>query len=496
MGVIIRQSIKSSIVSYAGVILGALNILWVYPKFLQADEIGLISILTSISIITASIAQLGMNGVIIKFYPYVKNEPKQLSAFISFIIVIPIIGFMLTMLLLFLTKSFLIDSFSEKSALIIDYLFALVPFTFFLMGNGIADSLARVQLRIVMPKFYKEINLKIITIALILAYYFYDLPLSFLIYGIIFGFGFSFIQTLIYLKRLNPISISFKIKDLPPKLIKESLIYGGFIILQAFSGLLVTKIDQYMIANSIGLSQSGIYTIAMYISLSIEMPKRSINLISMPVIGEALKNNRLDQVSDLYKKTSIIQLISGALLLCCVWVNIDDLFSLIPNNEVYSEGKYVVLFIGLAVILNMLGGANNEIIMMSSFYRLNLIIVVPLIVLTILNNLWLIPIYGIVGAAMATAISIFIYNLIRFALIYFKLKIHPFSFKTIIAILIAALIYFISSNLPNSSSHLVNILYKGTFITFFTVGLNYLLNTSPELNLLVKNFLKKIGLFS
>tara|TARA_R110002096_G_scaffold365789_2_gene559112 strand:- start:7979 stop:9475 length:1497 start_codon:yes stop_codon:yes gene_type:complete len=494
MGVIIRQGIKSSIVAYLGVALSAVNILYIYPKFLQTDEIGLITILTSISLMIAPIAQLGVPNIILKYYPYVKNDAKQLSAFLSFIVLIPIVGFIVAMLVLFLARSVFVDQFSENSPLIIDYLFALVPFSFFLVGNNIVDALARVQYRIVMPKFYKEINLKIITIALILSYYYFGFSLDFLVYGIILGFGISFTQTLIYLRRLNPLKISFKLKDLPPQLVKEGLTYGIFIILQGFSGLIVTKIDSWMIAKYINLSQTGIYAIAVYIGLAIEMPKRSLNLISMPVIGDALKNNRMDQVNDIYKKSSSIQLIAGMLLLTCVWINIDSIFSLIPNSETYVQGKYVVLFIGLAVVFDMGTGVNNEIILLSNFYKYNLLIIIPLIVLTILSNLWLIPIYGITGAALATAISIFIYNIIKFGLVYYMLKMQPFSFKTLLILVIGILTYFIVDAIPLSSFALLTIIYKGLFVCVFSIAANYALKTSEDMNRLIIKSLKMIGI--
>ena len=43
MGIIIRQGIQTSIISYAGVAIGAFNVLWLFPKFLGAGEIGLIT---------------------------------------------------------------------------------------------------------------------------------------------------------------------------------------------------------------------------------------------------------------------------------------------------------------------------------------------------------------------------------------------------------------------------------------------------------------------
>ena len=47
--------------------------------------------------------------------------------------------------------------------------------------------------------------------------------------------------------------------------------------------------------------------------------------------------------------------------------------------------------------------------------------------LTIGINYMLIPIYGIDGAAMATAMSVFVFYSIKTLFVYFKMKMHPFT---------------------------------------------------------------------
>ena len=41
MGIVIRQSIKASIVSYAGAVIGAVSTIFIYPYFLSPELIGL-----------------------------------------------------------------------------------------------------------------------------------------------------------------------------------------------------------------------------------------------------------------------------------------------------------------------------------------------------------------------------------------------------------------------------------------------------------------------
>ncbi|MEQ8907584.1 MAG: polysaccharide biosynthesis C-terminal domain-containing protein [Vicingaceae bacterium] len=491
MGIIKRQTIKTSVVAYFGVLLGAANTLWLYPKFLTPTEIGLLNILTTIALIIAPIAQLGVNGVILKYYPFVKSDEKKRASFMYLILLIPFFGYLLAMLLLFICRNLLIENFQD-SPLLVDYLFVLVPFSFILVGRNIADTFSRAQFRIAMPKFFKEVILRLVTFIVVILYSLNHMGLDFLVYGFIGAFGINLILMLFYLRQLSSIKYLFSLKPLGRELIRNSLIYGSYIILSGFAGMVITKIDSWMISSKLGLADNGIFTIALYIGLAIEMPKRSLNLISLPVISDAMKKNDIKSVKDLYQKSALIQLIIGSLVLICVWVNIDALFSLIPNSETYIQGKYVVLFIGLAVLFDMATGVNNEIILMSNFYRWNLFIVFGLIGIAVLNNLILIPIYGITGAAMATAISIFLYNVAKFAVVYKYLHIQPFTLKNLWALLLALATYLIGISLPDTPYLWLDIFYRCGLLSVLYLAVHYRLKSSPDLVKVVDQVIAKV----
>lgn len=493
MGIIKRQTIKTSIVAYFGVLLGAVNTLWLYPRFLSPTEIGLLNILTTIALIIAPIAQLGVNGVILKYFPFVKTDKKQRASFMYLILLIPTFGFLLAMLILFACKNMLIENFKD-SPLLVDYLFVLVPFSFILVGRNIADTFARAQFRIAMPKFFKEVILRIVIFGLVILYSLYSLSVYFLVIGFVAAFGINLILMLFYLRQLSAVKFHFSLKPLGREMIRNTMVYGSYIILSGFAGMVITKIDSWMISSKLGLADNGIFTIALFIGLAIEMPKRSLNLISLPVISDAMKKKDIDTVNELYQKSALIQLIIGALILICVWVNIESLFALIPNSETYIQGKYVVLFIGLAVLFDMATGVNNEIILMSDFYRWNLIIVFSLIVIAILNNLLLIPIYGITGASIATAISIFLFNVAKYVLVYNKLRIQPFTLKNLWALLIAISTYVIGEYLPETANHWFNIIYRCSIICLLYLAVHYQLNFSPDLIKLVDQIFIKLKL--
>jgi len=107
----------------------------------------------------------------------------------------------------------------------------------------------------------------------------------------------------------------------------------------------------------------------------------------------------------------------------------------------------VVVLIGVVKVYDALLGNNNAILYNSDYYKTLMLMGVFLAVCTILFNMWLIPTYGLMGAAFATFLSVSIYNTIK--LVFVKVKFHmlPFSIDVVKVVLLLTVLggvfYFI-----------------------------------------------------
>ena len=147
-------------------------------------------------------------------------------------------------------------------------------------------------------------------------------------------------------------------------------------------------------------------------------------------------------MDEIYKKTSLNLLIFGLLIFLLLWLNIDDLFKIIPKGNIYQAGKNVLFFILITRLADMATGVNNEIILYSKYYIYGLIFIVILAILTIVTNMIFIPLYGIIGAAIANMFSICIYFILEVILIWKKFRSQPFVKNTIISVLISVILFF------------------------------------------------------
>tara|TARA_B110000914_G_scaffold150098_1_gene131522 strand:- start:8663 stop:9370 length:708 start_codon:yes stop_codon:yes gene_type:complete len=228
----------------------------------------------------------------------------------------------------------------------------------------------------------------------------------------------------------------------------------------------------------------------------IGVPARAIGSISAPLIAISLKENDILKIKNLYVKSSLNQLIIGSLLFLLVWLNIDDLFMLLP--EKFQGGKVVVLFIGLSQLFNISTGVNGLIITNSKFYSFDLYANIFLLFFTLFTNYIFIPdssplydygIYGIDGAAFATSLSILLFNLIKMIFVYLKLKIQPFSLQTIYTIILAFLIFFIVSIFNFEFYNIINILIRTFCVLILYILCIYNFNISKDLKNLMKDFI-------
>ena len=76
MGKILKQSFWSTIVIYFGVLLGFINSIILFPKFLSTEQIGLIRQIISMSSILIPITTFGVSGAYVKFYSQFKKSQK------------------------------------------------------------------------------------------------------------------------------------------------------------------------------------------------------------------------------------------------------------------------------------------------------------------------------------------------------------------------------------------------------------------------------------
>lgn len=426
MGVVKRQSIKATIVSYMGVAVAYLTLTVLFPKYLTESQIGLHRVIIQAGLVFAVVGAFGVPQTVVRFYSFFMRQNAERSLF-GMLLVLPLIGLGVFLMLFFGFKPEILGLFEKNAPEIAQYydlsLWIMLFFTYYL----VLAAYAQVFQRIVVPKFLLEIFVRLLTLlalgGFVMAWISFEqfLVLQPVIYGVMT------LALLIYLLIWRKPGFRFDLHKQKKRLLKMMFSFSAYSLFTSASGLFVIAIDSFMVTGMLGLKEVGIYSIAFYMGQIIEMPKRAVVQIIAPFLSKAWFNKDMETIGNLYRQSSINLMILGGLFFMLVWLNLGDFYALMPNGDRFKEGMGVVFFIGLARFLDMSAGANFEIIANSKHYINNLIIFGLLFVVTILGNYLLIPIYGITGAALATLISLVIYNFVGFVFIKIKMNLQPFS---------------------------------------------------------------------
>ncbi|MDX1940700.1 MAG: hypothetical protein SFU99_09125, partial [Saprospiraceae bacterium] len=163
MGIIQRQGIKDSIVTYIGVGLGAVNALFIYPYCLRNGELGLFQFLLSWAMIITPFVSLGSSNLVVRYFPTFRNDEKQHHGFLFLMLILTIIGFLLFTLLAPLAKDILPNLLVKEGeqSYYSNFTFYIVPLTLFIALNTLFINYIKNFLRIVIPTFLDIVFVKI-----------------------------------------------------------------------------------------------------------------------------------------------------------------------------------------------------------------------------------------------------------------------------------------------------------------------------------------------
>ncbi len=485
MGIVINQSIKNTIITYIGFVIGAANTLYMYPHFLGETYYGLTGYLLSSANVIMPLMAFGVQNTLVKFFTEYKTE-KEKNQFLMFVLILPLLLLIPMLGVGYFAYDAVAAFLSRKNPIIYDYVWQ-IPVIGLCMGYfEIFYAWVRVHLQSVFGSFVKEVVLRVfITIFLFAVYFGWMSPLAFVntLMGI---YLLTTVVMFFYAMKIRPIQFSMII----PQNSRQIFVYSIFIILSGSIANMLLDIDKNMIGQYIKIENVAYYSVAIFIATVISVPSRAMHQITHPITAKLMTEGKHDELNELYKKTSITLQIVGGLVFIGILVNINQLYLLLPEN--YRGGVFVVFTIGLSKYFDLILGNNNAIIFNSKYYRMVLFLGLLLAFVAITLNMLLIPKYGINGAAMATLISVLLYITAKLLFVVLRMKLFPFTKNTLVSFVIFLAFFFAFYYWEFPFHPITNIVLKSTVVTSLYVWVNYKLNISEDFNNVVNSLLLKL----
>ena len=481
MGIIQRQGLKSSIISYIGIALGVLSTIYIYPHALEI--LGLFRSLVDASILIGIVVMMGSSVSAVRFFPKYQDTASGHGGLLTWLLLVSGVGFVIFLLLYPFLNSWMIEYiFGEENRKYADMAIYIIPLTLFLaLINLLSRYISNFRL-ITIPAALEQLSIKLTLPVIVLIYLQGWLSVEGVVICVVASFGLATLGMIYYLMYIGELKLAKPVIIKDKAGLKEYYRYAWYGILSGVGSQVAFRIDQLMVFSLIKSQAAGVYSISWALSEIIVKPMRMLSNISGPMLAQKIEDNKMDEVKVIYQKSSLTMTIIGAGLFFLIWTVLPYIFIMMPETTVMQQGAYVVFFLGLAQMWDMMTGVNNEIISYSKYYRFILYLTLLLGVVNVGANFLFIPMYGLAGSALATCISLFLFNVIKLIFIQVKFGFHPFTSRIfpVVGFVIGA--WLLTRALPESDSNIINLFYKSAVFTILYGSAIWKFNISPDIN--------------
>jgi len=216
--------------------------------------------------------------------------------------------------------------------------------------------------------------------------------------------------------------------------VRSQLKFSIPMVVSIFLGNISRQLDVLMLGLLSSANELGIYASAMRLAILAEFIYQVFNPIFNPMVSELCEKMEIQKLGSLLKIITRWNFIISLPIFLCLAIS-PKLF-LIVFGERFIGASMVLTILAVARIFSALSSLPNTMIYMSGRSDITVRNNVITLLVNLCLNYYFIHVYGIIGAAMSTGISLLILSAIRIIEVYNLMKVHPFSaslFKPIIA---------------------------------------------------------------
>jgi O-antigen/teichoic acid export membrane protein len=491
VGVIKRQGIKNTIITYIGILIGAINIIFIQPKLLTPEELGLTRLLYDFAYMIGLAVPLGLPNIIVKFFPFFKDRNLKHNGFAGLILVVFSIGFIISAACLLFFKPEITSHYIDKASLFVHYFSFIIPFTFIVSAITVTTSYCQALFKSTIPSFLNDICLRLGTVVITIMYFNKWISLDMYVYSFIGLYAIELLVIVGYIVFVDTISFKPNKVVLKEHPVRKMMKFGLLLCLASFASIALRKVDVLFLGTS-SLELVAVYTTAIFIASFIEVPLGALERISHTKIADNFAKDNYVEIEKIYKDSVKYLLIIGGLLFIGISTCTQYVYQIGQLPDIYLQCLNVVYIVSVAALINISTGINSAIMFYSKHYVLGTSLLVGTLLITILLNIVLIPLYGIYGAAIASASGSLIYNFAKFSFIYHKFKFQPYTMSSLLILAVILFCTLVGYVLPNFGTNpFVNVVIKGLIVSVTYIGCIYQFKLSPELFEMVKSKLLK-----
>lgn len=434
MGIVFRQSAKNTIVAALGAILGAL-IIWLSTKYTTKQQLGFTRNLTNYAVTFSQILLMGVNSTLTVYIHKYHNDSNKRKSLITLSLLIPAMMTAIFSITYFILKPWILRHFQMDDAPFMSRYFMWLPlFTFLFIYNVILEQFLGSQLKVAISAFMREVVLRAANIVVILLYGFGYIDFDSFVAATVLIYFIPVFIFLVLSFRVENFGFLLRLKYFSIDEYKEMAHFSWYHFLLSISILMIAYMDVLALPlyDHRGFSSVAVYAVAVFLISFMQLPAKALTPASFTVLTKAFTDNDMIKARDIFVRSSINILIPSfgmAALLCC---NLSNAVTIIKNGYNEIIPVFLILFIGK--LFDIATGMNDQALSIAKYYKFNFYLSLLLMAFLFFMLRFLIPHYGIYGAAWSTTVTVIIFNFIKFMFMWKKLDMQPFSKRTLLVI--------------------------------------------------------------
>ena len=240
-----------------------------------------------------------------------------------------------------------------------------------------------------------------------------------------FVFSRILLSFLMFFYWSKQIKNNIKIKNLSFGIFKKSFPFFAISII----GVLQARFDIFVIGYYLTPTDIGVYTVAVTLAMIPNFFFPILESAASPKIAYFHAEKKIRQLSNIVQKTSILLFVIGVLVFL-FYIFFGAYLLSIWGNE-FIVAKNILIIISIGQLFNMLSGPSAMVLVMSGLENLRKNLAFITFMLNILFSIIFIKHYGLLGAAVSSALISLIVNISLIIMVRIKLKFWPIKFYNI-----------------------------------------------------------------
>ncbi len=221
-----------------------------------------------------------------------------------------------------------------------------------------------------------------------------------------------------------------------PGLERKLLSFSAPLLLTNVVAYLNGRTELFVLGIFLTADVVGVFNAAMRLAGLGLIVLTAFNAIFSPVISDLHNRGELERLSTLFKLVTRWMLAAALPIFLVQMLFAPQIMSLFGPE--FASGAHALQVLSVGQMINIATGGVGVMLIMSGRSQIAFINSVVTVIVALALDFWLVPRYGLMGAAVAGAIVISLVNLVRLGEVWVLMHVHPFSrpfLKPLVAIL-------------------------------------------------------------